>query len=334
MSKARREALKLAREEESSGHHTLLDFGDQPPLRSRRAVVATVPEAEVPATALPNDGLLAVRNAHPRDRFVRFDDSKDPVTGERHHDYWVSYNLDDRFFRPDATTSATSLKKPYFEEFNKGLVAYQCSKNRKRPEYFGRKPAEIIAEWDRKNGEASELGTRMHEQIEFYLDHGELPPKPYSPAFQQFLDWAETADLKPFRTEMMVFTDAKTRVSGSVDLVEVVKAEGDTLVLRLRDWKRSKRIERTAFRGRRGKRICAQLPDCNYYHYQLQLNIYRYILETFYGNFPYKGKIYKKVRIESMWICVFHPNQQAAQIIRVANMQSIVREMLAARAAG
>ena len=40
----------------------------------------------------------------------------------------------------------------------------------------------------------------------------------------------------------------------------------------------------------------AHLPDCNYYHYCLQLNAYRYILETEYG-----------FKVSEMLLGVFHP---------------------------
>ena len=47
------------------------------------------------------------------------------------------------------------------------------------------------------------------------------------------------------------------------------------------DWKRSKQIKKEN-RYRKGKHPLNHLDDANYWHYALQLNIYKYILEKNY----------------------------------------------------
>jgi len=50
------------------------------------------------------------------------------------------------------------------------------------------------------------------------------------------------------------------------------------------DWKTSKKIETSAFGGKVGTKPATNtIPDCNYSHYTLQLSLYRYILEEYYG---------------------------------------------------
>jgi len=50
------------------------------------------------------------------------------------------------------------------------------------------------------------------------------------------------------------------------------------------DWKTSKRIDMKSFKGKMGiKKETKKIEDCNYNHYALQLSLYRYILETYYG---------------------------------------------------
>ena len=50
------------------------------------------------------------------------------------------------------------------------------------------------------------------------------------------------------------------------------------------DWKTSKRIDKSSFNGKKGiKKESCTIDDCNYNHYALQLSLYRYILEKYYG---------------------------------------------------
>ena len=59
------------------------------------------------------------------------------------------------------------------------------------------------------------------------------------------------------------------------------------------DWKTSKRINSKAYKNKKGNHpVTANIDDCNFNHYALQLSLYRYILETYYDlniskyNFP------------------------------------------------
>ena len=50
------------------------------------------------------------------------------------------------------------------------------------------------------------------------------------------------------------------------------------------DWKTSKRIDKRSFNGKKGiKKESSNIDDCKYNHYALQLSMYRYILEKYYG---------------------------------------------------
>ena len=50
------------------------------------------------------------------------------------------------------------------------------------------------------------------------------------------------------------------------------------------DWKTSKRIDRNSFKGKVGiKKETKNIEDCKYNHYALQLSLYRYLLEEYYG---------------------------------------------------
>ena len=50
------------------------------------------------------------------------------------------------------------------------------------------------------------------------------------------------------------------------------------------DWKTSIRIDKSSFNGKKGiKKESCMIDDSKYNHYALQLSLYRYILEKYYG---------------------------------------------------
>jgi len=96
--------------------------------------------------------------------------------------------------------------------------------------------------------------------------------------------------------------------------------EADPSKLVIVDWKRSKEIKRTAY-NQVGKGPLSMVPDCNFYHYSLQLNLYRWILEKQYGK-----------SIVGMYLVVVHPNQGTyIEEVVPETKDYLIAEMLAAR---
>ena len=62
------------------------------------------------------------------------------------------------------------------------------------------------------------------------------------------------------------------------------------------------------------------LPDCNYWHYTLQLNVYRWFLENLYG-----------LQIEEMYLLVLHPDNKNYKRVRLNRMDDEVAAMLECR---
>jgi hypothetical protein len=77
------------------------------------------------------------------------------------------------------------------------------------------------------------------------------------------------------------------------------------------DWKRSKEIKKFGFK--KGLGCCSHLQDCNFVHYTIQLNIYKYILEKNYG-----------LKITDMYIVVFHPSNDSYLEYNIANEQELI----------
>jgi hypothetical protein len=91
----------------------------------------------------------------------------------------------------------------------------------------------------------------------------------------------ENKGYTPYRTEWYIF-DEEHELAGSVDMLYQVNGDPNNLVIY--DWKRSCKLsKKKGFGGKTMKAPLDHLPDCSYWHYAMQLNIYRHILETKYN---------------------------------------------------
>lgn len=239
--------------------------------------------------------LLSKINAHPRDSRIAFK--------EEGHEYTIE-GISNR------PTSVTTLIHKNFHEFNNDLVISKmmASPNWPKSKYFGKTVEQIKAEWDANRDEASTAGTKMHKSIEDFLN-GELIDND-TIEFKMFLKFwddmkAQYSDWEIDRTEWLIY-DNSGKVAGSIDATLRNKHDHNKIIIL--DWKRSKEIK---FDNKfaKGTGPFAQLDDCNYVRYSLQLNIYRHILETCYA---------KKVIF--MMLTVMHPNNASYQCIPIQHM--------------
>jgi len=128
-----------------------------------------------------------------------------------------------------------------------------------------------------------------------------------------FLDFLKDyPDFKPYRTEWMVY-DEDLKLSGSIDMVY----ENPDGSLNIYDWKRAKEISRlNSFNKFATTKCIRSMPDTNFWHYALQLNTYKAILERKYG---------KKVR--DLYLIRLHPNADCYERIVLPDLSKEV-EML------
>ncbi|CAE7332136.1 ANKRD50 [Symbiodinium microadriaticum] len=84
-----------------------------------------------------------------------------------------------------------------------------------------------------------------------------------------------------YRTEWRVYADDED-IAGSIYYV-AERADGSKVIV---DWKRTRRarLRDEAF-GKYMRGPQCKVPDCTLWHYRLQLNVYRFILEKYYGQF-------------------------------------------------
>jgi len=211
--------------------------------------------------------MLSINNAHERDQNISFK--------ENGHIYNVK--------GMSHFTSVTTWVKRKFEKFDADKIIDNMmkSKNWDTSKYFGMTKSEIKESWNKNRDTAASNGTNMHKMFEDYYNN---EPMHYynteSVEYIYFSDFIkEHSHLKPYRTEWMIY-DEQMKIAGSIDMV-YLNEDG---TLSIYDWKRCKSIDKTSPYNKFSIDLKYNyIPDTNYWHYALQLNMYKTILEKNYG---------------------------------------------------
>lgn len=249
--------------------------------------------------------------------------------------------------------SVTTWNHTHFPAFDADAIIKKMRLDQPTCKYYGQTPEQIKAGWDKNRDEAAQLGTEMHAAIERYwlgvgtptppigsevaVEEGvysdnkttamnETPLSSLSPAsggcreappipmFQAFV--AAHPDIKPYRAEWMIF-DEDVRLAGSIDFV----AKNPDGTLTIYDWKRCKEIKKTNSFGTFALTECiSHLPDTNYWHYALQLNTYKTILERKYDK-----------KVKEMFLVCLHPAQSKYQVLKVPALAKEMADLFALR---
>ena len=270
---------------------------------------------------------------HPRDALIEFDAGPHKYTCAGEAGYM----------------SVTTWNHTHFPKFDADAIITKMMSNKRtwpNSPYYGKTREEIKAGWDKNRDEAAAAGTAMHYDIECYY-RGETPRTPISaegssmegsspdagaggsppdagaggsppdagvrgqsPLFVAFL--AAHPHLKPYRTEWMIFNE-DVKLAGSIDMVYENESDGSLMIY---DWKRCKDIKMTNSFGAFALTECiSHLPDTNFWHYALQLNTYKAILEAKYEK-----------KVSQMCLVCLHPNLPTYEI---HNVPTLVNEMAA-----
>lgn len=247
---------------------------------------------------------LKEKNKHSLDTRIVFD--------EEPHIYYIDGSCKD-------IISVTTLIHKYFPHFNSSKVIDNMMKSKKwnQSKYFGMNKKEIQDLWKNKGKEASEKGTILHRDIEYYFNSVNI--KNDSPEFIQFLNFkkeiVEKEKIIPYRTEWEVF-DLEHKLAGSIDMIF---KHHDNNGLYIYDWKRSKKIVKTN-NFECGFPPLDHFPNCNFWHYSLQLNIYKMILEKNYNK-----------KILGMFLVCFHPERNKYQRLEVPDLKEEVTQIFELR---
>lgn len=248
---------------------------------------------------------LANKYPHERDSHIHFDEGPHIYTIDGDSDYM----------------SVTTWNHSHFPHFNPDKIIGNMMKSKKWPEspYYGMTPSQIKAQWKENGRKASTAGTKMHYDIECFYNDMDVEIDEDCVEFDYFLRFERDhgEKLNPYRTEWMVW-DKELRLAGSIDMV----FEKDDGSITLYDWKRCKEIKQENKFESATTPCINHLPNSNYWHYSLQLNTYKYLLEKNYGK-----------KVKGMYLVCLHPNNRnkSYQRIKVPNLQKEVKNLMEVR---
>ena len=270
------------------------------------------------------NNILCVRNAHPRDKHIKF--------FEENHKYIIDLEPDVKY------TSVTTWIHEHFEKFDSDKIISKMISGpgwKEGHKYWGMSPEQIKSQWNTNKDAVAGAGTDLHfeiecfnndkrftfdytnkELVEIYLSNfkHKLHEKPLE--WQYFINFIKDhPHLKPYRTEWLVFNE-DIKISGSIDMVY----ENPDGSLSIYDWKRSKNITRINQYNKFALQpsIC-HLPDSNFWHYALQLNTYKYILETKYDK-----------TVKNLYLVRLHPEAEEKnyELIEIPFLTTEINDML------
>jgi hypothetical protein len=272
--------------------------------------------------------VLQTNNAHIRDKDIQF--------YEPTHTYTII---------PDAKSkykSVTTWNHSHFPHFDADDIIKKMMKSKGWKEghkYWGLTAAQIKAQWTANGAAVSGAGTNMHFDIECFMNNEDIKiPEGYKHSdllthylsgdpdtskstleWQYFINYIkDTPDLKPYRTEWTIYHE-DLKLAGSIDMIY----ENPDGTLAIYDWKRAKDITRVNSFGKYAVTECiSQMPDTNFWHYALQLNTYKAILEEKYDK-----------KITDLYLVRLHPDAEEKnyELIKLPDLTAEIRELFGER---
>jgi len=266
--------------------------------------------------------ILNIRNAHPRDKNIKFQ--------EEGHKYTI---LNDSNSNSNKSyTSVTTWVHTHFEQFDADLIISRMMSGKAwKPghKYWGLTACEIMDLWAVKRNDAAGAGTHLHYEIECFMNsnvlwfvytHKELLQQhkmleKYDKKYLDFeVDWSyflnfvsDFPHLKPYRTEWTVYHE-ELCMAGSIDMVY----ENSDGTLSIYDWKRTAEITKVNNWNKCAlTKEISWMPDSNYWHYALQLNTYKMILETKYDKI-----------VRDLFLVRLHPDDTNYELIEVPDLKN------------
>jgi hypothetical protein len=265
--------------------------------------------------------VLSVRNAHLRDKNIHFE--------EEGHKYTI--------LGSGGYTSVTTWVHTHFPHFDAdSIIKKMMSGKAWKPghKYWGLTASEIKDLWNSKRDDAAGAGTQLHYEIECFMNsnvlrfdytHLELLQQyniliKYDKKYLDFgIEWnyflkfiSDFPHLKPYRTEWTVYHE-EFHLAGSIDMVY----ENPDGSLSIYDWKRSSDIIKVnAWNKCATTKEIDWMPDSNFWHYALQLNAYKMILETKYG----------KV-VKDLYLVRLHPDSTEYELLQVPDLKNDINSI-------
>lgn len=214
--------------------------------------------------------------------------------------------------------SVTTYVNSIFEKFDADKIIDNMMKSKHwaKNKYYGKSKSEIKELWEEKKNVAAAAGSTLHLDIEKYYNNVEVNNG--SIEYQHFLRFVDVYKyLIPYRTEKIIYSD-KYKLAGSIDMIFMNEKENN---LEIYDWKRVEEITKSSRWDKWSTDDDINyLPDTNYWHYALQVNIYKYIYNKEYSGY-----------IGNLYLVSLHPNNKSFIRIPVVDLQDEVHILLSKR---
>lgn len=251
-----------------------------------------------------------------------------PVPGTLEYLYWKNFHERDQYVsfeegphiytihgKRGESTSVTTWVHQHFPHFDSEGIVNRILNSPKwstdpNYKYYQMSKETILDMWKKNTDNSTSSGTKLHNDIEKYYNGMEIEND--SLEYQFFLKFKEDyKHLTPFRTEWMVFHE-ELKLVGSIDMI----FENEKGELEIYDWKRSKEIVYDSNFNKFAITPCiSHFPDTNFWHYSLQLNTYRRIIESKYGK-----------KVTGLYLVRFHPDNAYKTYERI-NVPLLDKEM-------
>jgi ATP-dependent exoDNAse (exonuclease V) beta subunit len=270
--------------------------------------------------------ILNYRNSHRRDKNILF--------YEESHKYIITNDAKSSY------TSVTTWNHSHFPKFNADDVISSMMKGKGWKEghkYWGLTAQEIKDQWNTNKTSVADSGTDLHYKIECFMNNPKLLfeytnndlynfymttdywKQDKTPEWQYFIQFLQHfPDLKPYRTEWTIYHE-DVKIAGSIDMI-YQNTDG---TLSIYDWKRAKNITRiNNFNNFALSPTICHLPDANFWHYAMQLNTYKVILEEKYNK-----------KIKDLYLVRLHPDaeEKSYELIELPDLTSEVKELFEER---
>jgi ATP-dependent exoDNAse (exonuclease V) beta subunit len=223
-------------------------------------------------------------------------------------------------------TSVTTLIHDFTNPFDKEKVAMNQAIK------YGVDKDEILENWRLENLFSTVKGTLVHEYAQGLWNGEEVLPN-YDEIKEVDINRLKKAFDSSSRQALKFYNDYKDKLSvfkdefivgsreydiaGSIDNLLYFKEDNGLVLI---DYKTNKEIKYNSFGSKKMLYPIDNIEDCNYVHYCLQLNIYKYFIEKYAG-----------INIKKTFIVYFDENKDNYEIIRIKNLKNEAIKLLETR---
>ena len=213
-------------------------------------------------------------------------------------------------------TSGTGIVHNCFPPFDPtGEITKRCALKE------GVTVEELKAKWKAKGDASCKFGTRVHECCEdIELGRSELRNKPVDDhekiVFRHAVNMAKRfrQQIDILGVEKIVFSPS-LRIAGTIDLFGRSRKDGSYLIL---DHKTNQTIDLENKWSNFALSPIEHIPDINFYHYGMQLNLYQYLLQR-------EGYVPKRSKFK---LFLNHITEAGAKLIELPDLQMEIRDIV------